>query len=52
MRDRAGLVRDVVGLVGLVLLGAGIWMWWPPAALMICGGLLLAVALVSSLLRR
>lgn len=34
----------MVALVGMVLLGAGLWWWWPPAALMGIGGLLVAMA--------
>ena len=42
--------RDVMGLAGLGLLGAGLWLWWPPAALMICGGILLGLAVGSAIL--
>lgn len=42
-------VRDVMGLAGLVMLGGGLWMWWPAGALMICGGILLGLAVVSAI---
>ncbi len=44
--------RDVIGGMGLGLLGAGLWLWWPPAALMVTGGILVLVALGSGLLTR
>lgn len=49
-RDWSGAERDLVGLVGLGLLGAGLWWWWPPAALMVVGVLLLLAALVGTVL--
>lgn len=40
--------NDVVGLVGLALLGAGLWLWWPPAALCVVGGILVLLALLRA----
>ena len=44
-------VNDLVAAVGLVLLGAGLWLWWPPAALMVVGGLLVVLALIRAVRR-
>ena len=38
-------LRDVVSLLGLLLIGAGLWQVWPPSALVVCGAILLYVAL-------
>ena len=38
------LVRDFMALAGLGLVTYGIWMLFPPAALIVLGGLLLAGA--------
>lgn len=43
--------NDWLAVLGWLLLGWGLWLWWPPAALMVCGGVLLAVALASALVR-
>lgn len=29
--------RGIVGLAGLGMAGVGLWLWWPPAALVVCG---------------
>lgn len=42
---------DVLGVVGLAMLGVGLWLWWPAASLMVCGGILLCVALASAVVR-
>ena len=33
---------DIVALAGLALLVTGLWLVWPPLALIVCGALLLA----------
>lgn len=38
-------LRDVLGLAGLLLVAAGLWRVWEPAALVVCGAILLYVAL-------
>lgn len=43
--------NDVIGVLGLAGIGAGLWMWWPPAALMVVGALLLAIAVASAVIR-
>jgi len=52
-RQRRAIIDggDVLGLVGLVLLAAGLWLWWPPAALIVTGSILLGVAVVGALVR-
>jgi hypothetical protein len=45
--DRA----DVLATLGLGLLGAGLWMWWPAGALMVVGGLLLGLAVLGAWLK-
>lgn len=45
MSDRAvKLIRDGAALVGLALVFAGCWWIYPPAALILAGGLILAGA--------
>lgn len=44
--------RDIVGVVGIALIAAGTWWMFPPASLVITGGLLLAGALLSAKARR
>lgn len=52
--DSAGRARrgpdraDALGLIGLGCLGAGLWMWWPPAALMVVGAVLVLVSLLGA----
>lgn len=41
-------VNDALAGAGLLLLGAGLWLYWPPLALMVVGGLLLGLALVRA----
>lgn len=43
---RLGL--DVLALVGLVLVGVGLWAIWPPVALIAVGSLLLAGAVFAA----
>lgn len=43
--------NDLVGLAGLLLLGVGLWLWWPPVAFMVVGGLLAVVAVLRAWLR-
>lgn len=37
--------RDIVGLAGLALVGAGAWWVFPPAGLIIPGAILVSVAI-------
>jgi hypothetical protein len=39
---------DLLGLLGIGLLGAGLWLWWPAGALMVVGGLLLGLAILGA----
>jgi hypothetical protein len=43
------VVRDIVGVVGAALCGIGAWMHYPPAGLMVGGGILVALAVVGTL---
>lgn len=38
-------VRDAVLALGLLLVGGGLWMVWPPAALFVPGAVLVYVAI-------
>jgi len=52
--DRYGLergVRDGVGLTGLGVMGAGLWMRDPSLALVVIGGLLFGVVAATTLIR-
>ena len=40
-------MKEIVALLGLALLGAGLWLWWPPAALVVVGLVLLAGGIVG-----
>lgn len=49
------LVADIVGLLGMALLFAGLWWIYPPASLIVCGLILLVLAngkLLTRLLAR
>lgn len=38
-------VRDCIALIGLCMLGGGLYLIWPPAALAVPGGILVWVSL-------
>ena len=38
-------LADVVGILGLLLLAVGLWMYWPPLALIVPGAILTGLAL-------
>lgn len=40
--------RDVVGVAGVALITGGAWMVYPPAALIVCGVLLLGGAIMAA----
>jgi len=44
-------LNDLVALVGLLLLGAGLWLISPALALMVVGGLLVLLALIRAVRR-
>lgn len=44
--------RDALWAVGILLLGVGLWLWWPPAALMGIGGLLVVIGTMGAWLGR
>jgi len=37
-------LHDILALLGLLLIGAGVWWVYPPAALILVGAILLGVA--------
>jgi hypothetical protein len=39
---------DLLAGIGLLALGCGLWLWWPPAALMVTGALLLLLATLGA----
>lgn len=41
-------VDDVIGIIGLVGLGYGAWLAWPPAGFMVIGAIMLAYAVASA----
>lgn len=43
--------RDVLGLAGFVALEVGLSLWWPPAAWIVAGVILLAVAVMPEIRR-
>ena len=42
---------DVLALGGLVMLGAGLWMVWPPLGLIVPGGILVIVGVMGGIMR-
>lgn len=44
-------LSDVLAGLGFLMLAVGLFLWWPAGALMICGGLLLAIGLGSAMWR-
>lgn len=42
---------DGIALVGLILLGVGLWLIWPPLGLVVPGALLLGLGVVLGLMR-
>ena len=44
-------VSAVRTLLGLGLLAAGMWLWWPPGALLVPGAVLVAIEVVGQVLR-
>lgn len=38
-------LADVIGILGLLLLAVGLWMYWPPLALIVSGAILTGLAL-------
>lgn len=46
------VARDVLALLGLVLLATGFWLIYPPSALIAAGALLVLVAIAPALRRR
>lgn len=43
--------RDACGAIGLCLIGAGVWLVYVPAALIVVGALMLALAVLSARIR-
>lgn len=49
-RPRLGL-SDLMAAAGAVMLWTGLWMWWKPAALIVCGALMVAIGFGSAMWR-
>ncbi len=49
MTDRKSLYCNTAAIGGLLILGAGAWLWYPPAALFVVGGLLFALGVWGTL---
>jgi hypothetical protein len=45
----AGIVREVIGVVGVILVGVGGWLHYPPLGLMLAGGSLVGLAIISTI---
>lgn len=45
-------VNDGIAFIGWVMMGIGLWMWSPAAALTVCGGLLVLLAVVGEARRK
>jgi len=43
---------DALAVIGLLLLGAGLWLWRPPVSLIVTGAILLAIGLTAGLRNR
>ena len=52
VRFVAGYTTDLLALAGCVLLLYGLAQWWVPAAWIVAGALLMAVAILPELRRR
>lgn len=40
-------LHDILALIGVALLGAGVWWIYPPAALILVGALMIVVGIVG-----
>ena len=45
-------VNDVFAFLGWVMMGIGLWMWSPAAALTVCGIVLLGLAILGEARRK
>lgn len=45
----AVIVREVIGIVGVVMIGIGGWLHYPPLGLMLGGGTLVGLAIISTI---
>ena len=43
------IVRDLVGVAGAIVAGLGAWMHYPPAGLMVGGGIIVMLAVIGTL---
>ena len=48
--DTGATVRTITGLFGLALMAVGLWMAWPPLALIVPGVLLFALATAAGVI--
>lgn len=45
-------LNDLVGALGFGMVGVGLWMWSPAAALVVCGCVLLGLAILGEVRRK
>ncbi len=41
-------VYDALAMIGLILLGTGLWLVWPPVSLIVVGAIMLIVGTVGA----
>lgn len=46
---RLQIFREIIGIAGASLAGSGAWLHYPPAGLMVAGGILVGLAVVGTL---
>ncbi len=47
--NRKSLYCNTAAIGGLFILGVGVWLWYPPAALFVVGGLVCALGVWGTL---
>lgn len=43
-------MKDIVAIVGILMLGAGCWLAWPPLGLIVPGAIILIAAIMGHVL--
>jgi hypothetical protein len=44
-------LNDLVGALGFGMVGVGLWLWSPAAALVVCGAVLMGLAILGEVRR-